>query len=104
MIGLNLDEMASAPAVNLNRASRLRLIAHPVRNVFADHDAGEVDVRAWDGWHNRGIYDAQVLDSADPAILVDHRHRIACWAHAGSATRMELSRYSRANIGRKGLV
>jgi hypothetical protein len=60
----------------LMRGVRLRFAAHPVGYVFADHDAGEVDVRPRDGWHDRGIDDAQVGDGADPAVLVDHGHRI----------------------------
>ena len=35
--------------------------AHPVGDVLADHDAGEVDVRAGDGRHDRRIDHAQVL-------------------------------------------
>src|SRR3954454_11288118 len=85
-------------------ARRLRLVAPPVRDVFADHDAGKVDVRAWDGRHDRGIDHAQVVDRADPAMLVDYRHRIAWWAHSGGATGMELGRYRRPDIGRECVV
>src|SRR2546429_4265273 len=60
------------PDLPLMRVVHLRFAAHPVGYVFADHDAGEVDVRPRDGWHDRGVGDAQVGDAADPAVLVDH--------------------------------
>src|SRR5690348_10049885 len=65
------------------RVVRLRFAAHPVGYVFADHDGGEVDVRARDGGHDRRVGRAQAGDGADPAVLVDDGHRVAGRAHAG---------------------
>ena len=42
----------------------LRFVTHPVGYVFADHDAGEVDVRAGDRGHDRRIDHPQVRDGA----------------------------------------
>jgi hypothetical protein len=44
-----------------------------------------LDVRAWDGRHDRRIDYPQVRDRADLAVLVDHCHRIAGRAHPGRA-------------------
>src|SRR5215475_4175721 len=55
----------AAPGIALASRRRcesgwLGLVAHPVSHVLADHDGGEVDVRARDGGHDRRIDHAQV--------------------------------------------
>ena len=65
-------------------------VPHPVGDALADHDAGEVGVRAGDGRHDRGIHHPQILDRPDPAVLVDDRHRIVRRSHRGGAAGMEL--------------
>ncbi len=52
-----------------------------VGDAFGEHEDGAVDVGADAVWHNRSIYDAQVLEAVDGASLVDDGERIGRWTH-----------------------
>ena len=82
----------------------LCVIAHPTRGVLADHDAGQVDIRARDRGHDRRVNHTQVWNGAEPTVLIDHCHWIVSWTHPDGATGMELSGYGCANIAGECVV
>ena len=47
-----------------------------VGSLFRNHDRWRIGVAGHDGWHDRGIDDAQSGNPMDPQAFVDHGHDV----------------------------
>jgi len=49
-----------------------------IRSAGADYEAGEVDIRTWNLWNNRGISDKDIGQAVDPAASIHYVAGLRC--------------------------
>src|SRR5581483_2772495 len=82
------DSRAVSTLTLAGRAS-YRPLAKPFARPLADHDRGQVDVRARARRHDGRVGDVEALNAVDAEVLVYDGIAVVCGAHAGGAARVE---------------
>src|SRR5712671_916920 len=76
----------------------LGILANHVGGSFPDHDRRRIGITPYHRGHDRRIRYSQAVDALDPETGIDHRHRIALWAHLAGSDRVVLSISTVTNI------
>ena len=71
-----------------NTRADLLVLANELGRPFGHHNRWQISVGAWDARHYRGVYDAQIGYSMNPARPVDDCHWIVGAADRTGADRM----------------
>ena len=79
-------------------ARLILILANHVGGPLPDHNRRRIGITPYHRGHDRGIRNSQAVDALDPQTGVDHRHRIALWAHLAGSDRVVLSISTIANI------
>src|SRR5712671_5913146 len=99
-----VDRSISTPSLKVpaidSRGARgaLGILANHVGGSFPDHDRRRIGITPYHRGHDRGIRYSQAVDALDAESGIDHRHRIALWAHLAGSDRVVLGISTVTNI------
>src|SRR6478609_12210972 len=99
-----VDRSVSTPSLKVPPSTpggtrgALGILANHVGGSFPDHDRRRIGITPYHRGHDRGIRYSQAVDALDPETGIDHRHRIARWAHLAGSDWVVLSISTVTNI------
>src|SRR5262245_57007412 len=100
LVEIDIDAINEGASTSIPRRTRgaLGILANTVGGSFPDHDRRRIGITTYHRGHDRGIRYPEAVDALDPETGIDHRHRVALWAHLAGSDGVVLSVSTVTNI------